>query len=518
MKADSHDNSLQSSAEDRALERFADLMIDKISSLQGDWRQPWFTEGALSWPKNLSGRRYNGMNAVMLMMHCEKEGYRLPVFCTFERVISLNYKDREGARVRLTGPGGEELPMVSVNRGARSFPVFLTTFTVVDRETREKIRYDDYRQLSAEEQQRYEVYPKMSVYNVFNVDQTNMKEARPDMYRKLEEQNIQVRPQVSGGEDLSFPAVDDMIAGNGWICPIRPVYGNDAYYSISRDEIVVPEKRQFIDGESFYSNLLHEMSHSTGSESRLNRLKPGQSFGSAEYAREELVAELTAALVSSQYGMTKHVKSDSAAYLKGWLERLKKEPSFIKTVLTDVKRASQMIIQGIEAVRLQLENGAREGRDNAVALQAGGTTGHGGAVQDAGFVEKDSAAVVLSPMMKQFLDLKSKHPDALLLFRCGDFYETYQQDARKASQILGITLTKSSKTKGPDGNPVEMAGFPYHALDAYLPKLIRAGQRVAICDQLEAPRQTARRGVSETVSPGANAVKEQQAKSRGMKL
>ena len=262
MKADSHENSLKSSAEDRALERFADLMIDKISSLQGDWRQPWFTEGALSWPKNLSGRRYNGMNAVMLMMHCEKEGYRLPVFCTFERVISLNYKDREGARVRLTGPGGEELPMVSVNRGARSFPVFLTTFTVVDRETREKIRYDDYRQLSAEEQQRYEVYPKMSVYNVFNVDQTNMKEARPDMYRKLEEQNIQVRPQVSGGEDFSFPAVDDMIAGNGWICPIRPVYGNDAYYSISRDEIVVPEKRQFIDGESFYSNLLHEMSHS----------------------------------------------------------------------------------------------------------------------------------------------------------------------------------------------------------------------------------------------------------------
>ena len=216
--------------------------------------------------------------------------------------------------------------------------------------------------------------------------------------------------------------------------------------------------------------------------------------------------------------MTKHVKSDSAAYLKGWLERLKKEPSFIKTVLTDVKRASQMIIQGIEAVRLQLENGAREGRDNAVALHAGGTTGHGGAVQDAGFVEKDSAAVVLSPMMKQFLDLKSKHPDALMLFRCGDFYETYQQDARKASQILGITLTKSSKTKGPDGNPVEMAGFPYHALDNYLPKLIRAGQRVAICDQLEAPRQTARRGVSETVSPGANVVKEQQAKSRGMKL
>ncbi len=101
---------------------------------------------------------------------------------------------------------------------------------------------------------------------------------------------------------------------------------------------------------------------------------------------------------------------------------------------------------------------------------------------------KVAATVALSPMMKQFVDLKSKHPDALLLFRVGDFYETYQQDARKASQVLGITLTRSNKHNGPDGMPAEMAGFPHHALDTYLPKLIRAGERVAICDQLENPR------------------------------
>jgi hypothetical protein len=124
---------------------------------------------------------------------------------------------------------------------------------------------------------------------------------------------------------------------------------------------------------------------------------------------------------------------------------------------------------------------------------------------------KAVAAVVLSPIMKQFLDLKSKHPDALLLFRTGDFYETYQQDAEKASKILGITLTKSTKQKGPDGNAVKMAGFPYHALDTYLPKLIRAGERVAICDQLEAPKQTAKRGISELVSPGAASEKEAKA-------
>ena len=124
---------------------------------------------------------------------------------------------------------------------------------------------------------------------------------------------------------------------------------------------------------------------------------------------------------------------------------------------------------------------------------------------------KAVAAIALSPMLKQFLDLKQKHPDALLLFRTGDFYETYKQDAEKASKILGITLTKSSKTKDEQGKPLVMAGFPYHALDTYLPKLIRAGQRVAICDQLEAPKQTAKRGISELVSPGVAADKEQKA-------
>ena len=99
------------------------------------------------------------------------------------------------------------------------------------------------------------------------------------------------------------------------------------------------------------------------------------------------------------------------------------------------------------------------------------------------------AAASLSPMLKQFYDLKAKHPDAILLFRCGDFYETYCNDAEKASKILGITLTRSSRTKDIEGKPLSMAGFPYHALDTYLPKLIRAGERVAICDQLEAPKK-----------------------------
>ena len=110
---------------------------------------------------------------------------------------------------------------------------------------------------------------------------------------------------------------------------------------------------------------------------------------------------------------------------------------------------------------------------------------------------KDSE-VVMTPMMKQFFDLKAKHPDAIMLFRCGDFYETYSEDAVAASEILGITLTKRANGQN---KTIEMAGFPHHALDTYLPKLIRAGRRVAICDQLEDPKTISFRIRKTTFSP-----------------
>ena len=111
----------------------------------------------------------------------------------------------------------------------------------------------------------------------------------------------------------------------------------------------------------------------------------------------------------------------------------------------------------------------------------------------------------LTPMMRQFYNFKHEHPDALLLFRCGDFYETYADDAVEAAKILGITLTRRSNGKNANGAATEMAGFPHHALDTYLPKLIRAGKRVAICDQLEDPKLTktlVKRGITELVTPG----------------
>lgn len=114
------------------------------------------------------------------------------------------------------------------------------------------------------------------------------------------------------------------------------------------------------------------------------------------------------------------------------------------------------------------------------------------------------AKIVETPLMKQYFDIKAKHPDAILLFRVGDFYEMYGEDAVTGAEILGIVQTK--KANGP-GQTVEMAGFPHHALDSYLPKLVRAGKRVAICDQLEDPKLTkklVKRGITELVTPGVS--------------
>ena len=330
-------------AEQKALDLFSEMMISKIESLRSKdgWKKPWFTEGTLQWPKNLNGREYNGMNAFLLLLHCEKEGYRIPRFCTFDRIQQFN---KPGSRDK------EAKPRVSVLKGEHSFPVMLTTFTVVDKETKERIKWEDYKLLSQEQREKYNVYPKLQTYHVFNVAQTNLKEVRPELWEKLEQEYSM--PKVDRSE--AFEPVDRMITDNRWICPIKPMYGDSAYYSISKNEIVVPEKGQFKDGESFYSNLFHEMGHSTGAENQLDRLKP-TTFGSAEYAREELVAELTAALTAQRYGMSKHLKDDTAAYLKAWLDSLKESPQYIKTVLLDVKKASSMLTQRIDQIALEIE-------------------------------------------------------------------------------------------------------------------------------------------------------------------
>ncbi|MBR4134391.1 MAG: DUF1738 domain-containing protein [Bacteroidales bacterium] len=379
------------SAADKALERFTELMIEKIQTLQGDWKKPWFTPGATQPPQNLSGRRYNGGNSLMLMLQAEKMGYEIPVWGTFDRITNLNYiKDKHGNVFQARDKHGNKLPMVAVNKGEKSFPVFLTTFTVVNPETKERIPYDDYRNLSKEDQAKYKVYPKLQVFNVFNVAaQTNLELTRPEMYEKLK---AQAAGQIQQQGDLkSHPAIDLMIDENLFFCPINQVKGDKAYYSPSEDRIVVPKREQFIDGQAFATNTLHECAHATGAESRLNRTM-GNAFGSEEYAKEELIAELSAAVISSQYGMSKHIKDDSAKYLKSWLGSLQQGPDFLKTVLGDVKRSSSLINERLESIQQEMEKGEEADysrfRSTAITTQQSAQDSRAQAAKDVEQVEE----------------------------------------------------------------------------------------------------------------------------------
>lgn len=355
------------SREDLALETFTDLIISKIESMQSDWKKPWFTEGVgTRWPKNAAGREYNGGNALMLSLQAEKMGYQLPVWMTFERVTMFNFKkDKDGGHSPAVDNEGNKLPHVGVRKGEKGFPVFLTVFKVINPTTREKLSYDDWKLLPAEERQKFNVYPSQQVYTVFNIGQTNIEEARPELYKKFMEQSEVKKPELKG-EVYSFAPMDKMINENLWICPIKPTYGDDAYYSISKHEIVIPEKKQFKDGESFYSNLFHEMNHSVHSEGYLNLIKPS-TFGSKEYSIEELRSELGAAVVASRFGMVKNLKDDSAAYLKSWLDAIKEKPDFLKAIIMDVKRSTNIMIQRIDKVKQAIDEGREINRAEFVA-------------------------------------------------------------------------------------------------------------------------------------------------------
>ena len=348
------------SVEDRALNTFADLVISKLETLQQDWQKPWFSPSVAQVPQNLSGRRYNGGNSLILMLQQEKNGWQTSRYATFDRLAAMNFtKQKDGTRTPTVDANGQKLPLVTINKGERSTPVMLTTFTVVDKDTKERIPYDDYKKMDKDERAHYNVYPRQTVFNVFNLDQTNLKESRPEMYQQFVDE-ANGKNFERGDTQGNFPVLDAMIEKDLYVCPIKPTHGDNAYYSISKDEIVIPKKEQFKDANSFYANVLHEMSHASGAEHRLGRLIPGSSFGSAEYSREELVAEMTAALIATEHGMEKQVKNDSLPYIKSWLENLKEDPNYIRTVLNDVKRSASFVSIRMNNVKEVLDRDGME--------------------------------------------------------------------------------------------------------------------------------------------------------------
>lgn len=327
----------------KAVDKFTEMMISRMESMKaGDWRKGWI-DGSASYgmPQNISGRNYSGSNSFFLQMDSAMHGYKTPVYLTFLQI------QKENARIR---------------KGAESMPVIYWDFSIQDKDGK-RIDRNEYRRLSAEDRAKYTVIPFLKAYNVFNVDQTDLEEVNKEKYNKLLDRFK--APEIKDAEGMYVnAALDRLFEKQEWVCPIQvDKISESAYYSPSKDKIVVPKKEQFNigdtpeevykDGMEYYSSALHEMAHSTGTEERLNRIK-GDRFGDPKYAKEELVAELTAANVGYAMGFDKRILDNNAAYLDGWIAVLKENPKFIVSVMADVNKASMMVLEAVDKQKMAL--------------------------------------------------------------------------------------------------------------------------------------------------------------------
>lgn len=780
---------------DNALQKFSDMLIARMEQMkESKWKKGW-TDGRTAQfglPQNLVGRPYTGSNAFLCQIHTTMEHYRMPVYLTIKQI-----RDAGGM----------------IKKGEHSIPIFKWDLRIKDKDGK-KLSESDYRNMTKEEQAECTVRPYLKVYNEWNIDQTNLEEVNKEKYDTILKRfkSEPIKDEVGMYKNEAF---DNLLKEQSWVCPIEyEKFNESAFYSPKRDQIVVPSKKQFNisntpedvfkDGMEFYGTTIHEMAHSTGHESRLGRdgiVKIDQ-FGSDQYAKEELVAELTSALIGNAMGFDSRIRENNIAYLQNWIGSLKKDPKFLKSVMSDVNKSSKMVLEHIDEQRRKLGekallDGSLDGEEeknkneqqleelkeedakkevvakvwpsvnNKITMPSGDiltvdynkekdtlevayTTSEGeekktpredsniqtdvvgkakqiastgvpmeeaekkassivkeevhkehhkqkaekdkqekdkanqaaaeekkeqqekkeeskeaseatakalthaallvgalsAAKQNEGiwmnksqkgnaefinthtpitaynnimmnlnsdankyktnvytyynpakenhmpvkqnekgmefhwtswgyqnamdkdevitskqfdklpddeksFYTKHATRVVqniynveqttmnannhdayvellktkgsqlsqnekeqkgkYSSIMKQWKELKGKHPDALLLFRIGDFYEMYKQDAKRGSEVLGITLTKMNGSKD-----FHLAGFPHQALDTYLPKLIRAGERVAICDQLESKKTVSQGFDAKTILNKAYATAKEVAKQSGM--
>lgn len=313
---------------DKNAEKFANLMVEKIESLSSNWSKPWFSKVGGNkgnyLPQNLvTGRTYSGGNAFLLFFLVEKFNYQTPIFLTFKQAKDIG---------------------ICVLKGSESFPVYYTMYCAYNKETGEKITIEAYKDLTEEEQKIYRVVGNTKYYLVFNLDQTNYSEIFPEKWDVLKAKfKIHDEIESSKTDMYSNNLLDKMIASQSWICPIQCIYGDKAYWAFT-DKIVLPLKTQFKDGESFYCTTLHEMAHSTGTKDRLSR-KGFYERDKFNYGYEELVAELSSALVAMLLGISATVREENASYLKSWCKQIKEEPKFIFTVLTDAIKATKFIAE-----------------------------------------------------------------------------------------------------------------------------------------------------------------------------
>lgn len=329
---------------DAALQRFAEMLIKRMEEMQKDWHKGWIGGGSMfGLPQNISGRTYEGSNAFLLFLHTAGNGYKAPVYMTYGQLY------KEGAHVL---------------KGEKAVPVFKWGFSIKDKDGK-KVTEEEFHNMTDDEKKECKRRPFLKIYPEFNIDQTNMSEVNKEKYDAVVSQFRKTdAPTITDGMYVN-KAIDRMMEKQEWVCKIQ--YDKEekgAYYSPARDIVVLPTKAQFRihpddpeecfkDGQEYYGTALHEMAHSTGHPSRLDRLKPA-AFGSPEYAKEELVAELTSAMVGNTLGFDRRISDNNVAYLQNWTSTLRKEPKFIVTVMADVNKASRIIIENIDKQRIAL--------------------------------------------------------------------------------------------------------------------------------------------------------------------
>lgn len=329
---------------DAALQRFAEMLIKRMEEMQKDWHKGWIGGGSMfGLPQNISGRTYEGSNAFLLFLHTAENGYKAPVYMTYGQLY------KEGAHVL---------------KGEKAVPVFKWGFSIKDKDGK-KVTEEEFDNMTDDEKKECKRRPFLKIYPEFNIDQTNMSEVNKEKYDAVVSQFRKTDvPTITDGMYVN-KAIDRMMEKQEWVCKIQ--YDKEekgAFYSPAKDIVVLPTKAQFRihpddpeecfkDGQEYYGTALHEMAHSTGHPSRLDRLKPA-AFGSPEYAKEELVAELTSAMVGNTLGFDRRISDNNVAYLQNWTSALRKEPKFIVTVMADVNKASRIIIENIDKQRIAL--------------------------------------------------------------------------------------------------------------------------------------------------------------------
>lgn len=332
---------------DNALQKFSDMLIARMEQMkESKWKKGW-TDGRTAQfglPQNLVGRPYTGSNAFLCQIHTTMEHYRMPVYLTIKQI-----RDAGGM----------------IKKGEHSIPIFKWDLRIKDKDGK-KLSESDYRNMTKEEQAECTVRPYLEVYNEWNIDQTNLEEVNKEKYDAILKRfkSEPIKDEVGMYKNEAF---DNLLKEQSWVCPIEyEKFNESAFYSPKRDQIVVPSKKQFNisntpedvfkDGMEFYGTTIHEMAHSTGHESRLGRdgiVKIDQ-FGSDQYAKEELVAELTSALIGNAMGFDSRIRENNIAYLQNWIGSLKKDPKFLKSVMSDVNKSSKMVLEHIDEQRRKL--------------------------------------------------------------------------------------------------------------------------------------------------------------------